>query len=32
MFPDANVVVTDDVYGSGTYPNLDWAAAATSTA
>jgi hypothetical protein len=24
MFPDANVLVTGDVYGSRTYPNLDW--------
>jgi Metallo-beta-lactamase superfamily len=24
MFPDANVLATGDVYGSRTYPNLDW--------
>ena len=23
-FPDANVLVTGDTYGSRTYPNIDW--------
>jgi cyclase len=29
MFPDANVLVTGDVYGSRTYPNLDWGSGGT---
>jgi cyclase len=29
MFPDADVLVTGDVYGSRTYPNLDWGSGGT---
>jgi glyoxylase-like metal-dependent hydrolase (beta-lactamase superfamily II) len=29
MFPDANVLATGDVYGSRTYPNLDWGSGGT---
>jgi cyclase len=29
MFPDANGLVTGDVYGRGTYPNLDWGSGGT---
>jgi cyclase len=29
IFPDANVLVTGDVYGSRTYPNLDWGSGGT---
>jgi hypothetical protein len=29
MFPDANVLMTGDVYGSRTYPNLDWGSGGT---
>jgi cyclase len=29
MIPDANVLVTGDVFGSRTYPNLDWGSGGT---
>jgi glyoxylase-like metal-dependent hydrolase (beta-lactamase superfamily II) len=29
MFPDANVLAAGDVYGSRTYPNLDWGSGGT---
>ncbi len=28
-FPDANVIATGDIYGSRTYPNLDWGSGGT---
>jgi cyclase len=29
IFPDANILATGDVYGSRTYPNLDWGSGGT---